>query len=302
VRLPAPVRSGLEAALATTAGDPDPIAGVSPIGGGCVSPTARVETSGGRRYFVKWGGAGLPAGILAAEAAGLQALASAAAVRVPGVLAQGGSGTGAWLLLEWLEPGPPGPATWPDLGRSLAGLHRRRARRFGEHPDNYIGSLPQDNASADDWADFWRDRRLAPQLEAATRAGLLGDDDRRRFDDLFRRLGPLLAPAGDDGASLLHGDLWRGNVHVLRDGTAALVDPSVYHGHREVDLAMADLFGGFPPAFRRAYQDAWPLLPAYEPGRRAAYQLYYLLVHVNLFGAGYVGGTRAALATALAAA
>ncbi len=127
--------------------------------------------------------------------------------------------------------------------------------------------------------------------------GLMGDSDQRRFDDLFDHLDELLAVGNDDGPSLLHGDLWGGNVHMTDDG-AAIIDPSVYHGHREVDLAMAELFGGFGPGFHAAYDRAWPLPPGYDPTRRAIYQLYYLLVHVNLFGGSYLGRTRSTLRTA----
>jgi protein-ribulosamine 3-kinase len=301
VRLPDPIRGAVEAALAGAAGGTGAIAALRPVGGGCISPTARLETATGAAFFLKLGAPGLPGGMLAAEADGLRALAAAGAVRVPGVVGCGGEGPDAWLLLEWLEPGRPGPDTWADLGRALAALHRAGAGgtpTYGADRPNYIGSLHQDNTPARRWSEFWRDRRLEPQLRAALDRGLLTDRDHRRFDALFAELDPLLSPADDDGPSLLHGDLWNGNVHVMEGGVAALVDPSAYRGHREVDLAMADLFGGFPSPFRAAYTEAWPLAPGYEPARRAVYQLYYLMVHVNLFGAGYVAGTRSALAAA----
>ncbi|NIP78353.1 MAG: phosphotransferase, partial [Gemmatimonadetes bacterium] len=271
----------------------------SAVGGGCISPTARIE-SGAGPFFLKWGRPDLPAGLLSAEARGLTRLAAAGAVRVPAVVAVAPAEPAepAWLLLEWLEPGPPGPDAWPRLGRDLARLHRQRADRFGAERDNYIGSLPQRNERVADWADLWRRLRLEPQARQAADRGLLDADDARRLDRLYDRLPELLAPALDDGPSLLHGDLWGGNVHMLADGTPAIIDPSVYHGHREVDLAMAELFGGFGTGFRAAYEEAWPLLPGYAPTRRAVYQLYYLLVHVNLFGTGYVSGTRRALAEA----
>jgi fructosamine-3-kinase len=298
VSIPAPVRAGVEGAVADRTGGANPIVRSSAVGGGCVSPTARVETAGGDVFFLKWGAPGLPDDMLQAEAAGLRTLAAAGEVRVPGVVAAGGAGATAWLLLEWLEPGRPDAGSWGALGRDLAALHRHRADRFGGEADNYIGPLPQANAPLESWPQFWRERRLAPQLGPALRSGLLDGGDRRRFDALFLRLEELLAPGAEDGPSLLHGDLWNGNVHVMSGGVPALVDPSVYHGHREVDLAMGDLFGGFGTGFRQAYEEDWPLAPGYEPTRRAIYQLYYLLVHVNLFGAGYVAGTRRALEAA----
>ena len=293
--LPAEVRAGVEAALAPRVrGDPT-IADATAVGGGCISPVARVRTVSGERFFLKWGGPGLPADLLAAEARGLRQLAEARAVRVPDVVALDPSDPPRWLVLEWLEPGRPTTGSWQRLGRELAALHRVRAERFGDDHDNYIGTLPQGNAPADDWAEFWISRRLEPQLRRARAVGLLDDDDRRGFDRLFERLPEILDPAASEGASRLHGDLWSGNVHMTADGAPALIDPSVYHGHREVDVAMAQLFGGFGRGFMDAYLEAWPLAPGYEPLRRATYQLYYLLVHVNLFGAGYVSGTRRAL-------
>ena len=158
-----------------------------------------------------------------------------------------------------------------------------------------IGTLPQRNDWSGSWSEFWWQCRLAPQLELA--ASCFDLAALRHFEALRARLPVLLEPGQQEGASLLHGDLWRGNV-VLSDADAAVVDPSCYYGHREVDLAMAALFGGFPPAFFTAYEGLWPVAPGFEE-RRAAYQLYYLLVHVNLFGTGYVPRTCAALGRAL---
>jgi protein-ribulosamine 3-kinase len=298
VTIPDAIRDGVEAALETMGTPGARIVGASPVGGGCISPTARVETAGGAVFFLKWGAGHLPSGLLASEARGLTALAAAGTLRVPDVVGSGGDGGSEWLLLEWLEPGVATATTWESLGRGLADLHRHRGDRWGDATDNFIGSLPQWNAPSADWPEFWAGRRLEPQLRAAVDAGLLDRFDRARFDGLLGRLDRLLGTAREDGPSLLHGDLWSGNVHVLADHSPALIDPSSYHGHREVDLAMAELFGGFGAGFREAYEAAWPLAPGYEPARRATYQLYYLLVHVNLFGAGYVPRTRRALGEA----
>lgn len=296
--LPAGVRSAVEAALEERLGRSARVRSARPVGGGCISPTARLEMEDGDRFFLKWGDGDLPDELLAAEARGLDALAAADAVRVPAVLGVGAPPGPAWLLLEWLEPGAGSTESWQRLGRELAQLHQTAASRFGADAPNYIGPLRQDNTPTDDWAAFWRDRRLDPQLRRAESSGLLNEGDRHRFDALYDRLPEILAPAAEDGPSLLHGDLWSGNVHMIADGTPAIIDPSVYHGHREVDLAMAELFGGFGGGFRSAYEEAWPLTPGYAPFRRAVYQLYYLLVHVNLFGAGYVGRSRQALSAA----
>ncbi len=293
-RVPAAVERAVAAAWAARLGRDVRIAAATAVGGGCISPAVRLESGAGDVAFLKWGVADTPAGLFTAEARGLAALRAAGAVRVPEVLGVGDDDAG-WLLLEWLEPALPTTGTWEALGRGLAGLHAVRAPRYGAEAENFIGSLPQANGWLNGWAAFWRERRLEPQLRRAYAAGAFGSADRRRFDRLLDALPDRLADAEGDGASLLHGDLWSGNVHVTSGGTAALVDPSAYHGHREVDLAMSELFGGFDAAFYHAYAEAWPLLPGYDPVRRAIYQLYYLLVHVNLFGGGYVRGTLAAL-------
>jgi fructosamine-3-kinase len=260
-----------------------------PVGGGCISRTLRLTLADGGRVFLKIAESHDPA-LLAAEAASLELLRATGTVRVPAVLAQQDD----LLLLEWLEPGTGDPAAWAGLGRALAALHRSRGA-WGGVPDNFIGALPQSNAPAEDWASFWAARRLEPQLRLA--GAHLGPEDRRRFAALLPRLPDLLGVGEAEGPSLLHGDLWSGNVHLLASGGAALVDPASCYGHREVDLAMAELFGGFAPAFRAAYEEAWPLAADW-PRRRAVYQLYYLLVHVNLFGSGYLTRTRETLRAA----
>lgn len=284
--LPPAVAAGVSAALGAA------VRSASGVGGGCVSPAWRADLADGRRVFVKTAPAGAGGDLLDQEAAALRALAAAGAVRVPAVLAMGG----AWLALEWLEPGPATDAAWSDLGRGVAALHRSTADRWGWPADNYIGPLPQSNAWSANWPEFWAERRLRPQVERAR--DQLGVAARDGFERLLGELDGRLAAAAEDGPSLLHGDLWSGNVHMTAGG-AALIDPSSSYGHREVDLAMADLFGGFAPPFWRAYESAWPLLPG-AAARRPIYQLYYLLVHVNLFGAGYVAGTERALRAALA--
>jgi fructosamine-3-kinase len=289
--VPAGVRAEVEAALAA-GGHADAIARDLPVGGGCISPAARIEAVSGDRWFLKWAGAGeTPPDFFTSQAEGLRALEGAGTVRVPRVIAA----AECWLLLEWLDGGPARGSTWSRLGEGLAALHRVRGVRFGWPADNYIGSLPQPNVQGDSWPAFWTERRIGPQWEVAREAGFFAPADDRAFARLLDAVHVLLAPGDADGPSLLHGDLWGGNVHVTTGGDAALIDPSVYHGHREVDLAMAELFGGFDRAFFAAYREAWPLRPGYEEERRALYQLYYLLVHVNLFGGSYVDSVRRVL-------
>lgn len=286
--LPDPIRTSVESALSGLEGRPTRIEEASPVGGGCISPAGMIETDAQARYFLKWASPRPARGFFEQEALSLRALGATGTVRVPAVIAVGED----WLLLEWLEPGRPALHTWSSLGERLAALHRIRGPAWGWDSDNWIGSLPQHNGRGESWIRFWSDRRLAPQWEEAARHGSFGVQDRRRFDRLVASLDELLATAAGDGPSLLHGDLWGGNVHVTWEGEAAVIDPSSYHGHREVDLAMAELFGGFDRTFFEAYAASWPLQPGYAGVRRDLYQLYYLLVHVNLFGGSYVDGVR----------
>lgn len=272
------------------------VSGIRPVGGGCISPTLQVRLENGASAFVKLASAQPPGGaLLQAEATGLSALRATGTVRVPQVLAQGAE----WLLLEWLEPGRGTASQWRRLGSALAGLHSAPAAGWGFEEDNFIGSLPQSNRATGDWPHFWWEARLRPQVERAVAGGAVDGPMVQAFERLAMLLPALLAPAAAEGPSLLHGDLWSGNVHLVQDGEPALVDPASYRGHREVDLAMAALFGGFDPEFWEAYQHARPLVQEGLERRRAVYQLYYLLVHVNLFGTSYLPRTLAALRTAL---
>ena len=281
--------------------DASRVLGARPVGGGCINQGTALRTTRGD-FFLKWNRRA-DHGFFRVEAEGLEALAATGAVRVPAVVARSGSGDEvAWLLLEWIREGRPGRASWIRLGRELAALHRGRVPggRFGWHGDNLVGSLPQPNGWADDWPAFWADRRIRPLARELRSRGTLSAPQLSVIEALADRAEALLGPAvEEDGPSLLHGDLWSGNVLFAGDGAPVLIDPAVYVGHREVDLAMADLFGGFSPAFREGYNDAWPLIPGHER-RRPAYQLYPLLVHARLFGGGYAASAAAAALAALA--
>lgn len=296
--IPPDIAAAVGSALSKSAGRPVGIATARAVGGGCISPSARIGLTDGDVAFLKWTeDAKTPDRFFRAEAEGLERLDAAGAVRIPAVRAV----EDRWLLLEWLEPGAATDAMWERLGEELAALHRVRAEAFGAAEDNFIGSLPQANGWSESWPEFWRDRRLLPRYREAYETGGFGHRDRARFDALLDRLEDALGDAGAEGASLLHGDLWSGNVHPLGEGRAALIDPSCYYGHREVDLAMAELFGGFGRRFQDAYDEAWPRVEGYREVRRPIYQLYYLLVHVVLFGGSYLAGCRNAVDSALAA-
>ena len=274
-----------------------------PVGAGCINQATALRTTRGD-FFLKCNRQADHC-FFGVEAEGLEALAASGSVRVPSVIAASGPGDEvAWLLLEWIEEGRPDRTGRIRLGRELAALHRDAGpggpdARFGWSDDNLIGSLPQPNGWSNDWAGFWAERRIRPLAGELRERGALSAAQVNVVEAVAERAGELLGPAAAaDGPSLLHGDLWSGNVLFARSGAPVLIDPAVYVGHREVDLAMADLFGGFSGAFREAYEDTWPLQPGHRR-RRPAYQLYPLLVHARLFGGGYAAAAEAAARAAL---
>jgi fructosamine-3-kinase len=266
-----------------------------PVTGGCVSRAARVRGEDGREFFVKWAPDEASARSFVEEEFALERLGATRTVHVPRVQARGGR----WLMLEWLNGGSATIEGWEAFGQALARMHRTRKEKYGWPRGNYIGALPQGNEQHNNWAEFFRTQRLEPQLFRAKSGGHFDGGDMLAFARLFAALPELLAPAAEDGPSLLHGDLWIGNACGLADGSIAAIDPATYYGHREVDLAMADLFGGFPREFYTAYDAEWSVQTSGLQQRRAVYQLYYLLVHVNMFGGSYVSSCRRAVEQAL---
>jgi fructosamine-3-kinase len=274
------------------------VVAAEPLAGGDIHAALCVRLADGRRVFVK-SHPSAPGTMFAAEARGLEWLREAGALRVPEVLAfsdpAARDGT-RFLILEYIEPAPKVAAFDELLGRSLAQVHRAGSPTFGFDHDNFIGPLAQLNAPAADWPTFYAERRLEPLLRQAADAGLAGTRLRRDFEALFARMTDLVGPP--EPPSRLHGDLWGGNLHIDDRGHPCLIDPAVYGGHREIDLAMMRLFGGFGPRVFHAYREAWPLLRGVEE-RVALYQLYPLLVHLNVFGAAYSSGVASALERAL---
>jgi protein-ribulosamine 3-kinase len=258
----------------------------NPVSGGCIHTALDItgHASGEQRYFAKVNDAG-HAAMFAAEADGLAAIRGAQAVRVPRTITQGANDEFSWLVLEWLDLEPLKPASAASLGEALARQHRIAQRTFGWPRDNFIGATPQRNTPSDDWLAFWRQHRLHAQLRIAASNRLPS-----RMIDRGERL------AADCEAffrvhvperSLLHGDLWGGNASSLPDGTPVIFDPAVYVGDREADVAMTELFGGYPKDFLAAYRNHWPLDDGYTV-RRDFYNLYHVLNHANLFAGGYV--------------
>jgi fructosamine-3-kinase len=246
---------------------------------------SHVLEAGDRRYFVKTNIAA-SAPQFGAEAKGLASLSAANCVRVPEVICEGMAADGAFLVLEFLALKSPTAGGQERLGHALAALHAAgtMTRRFGLDYDNFIGATQQSNAWCNDWVEFFRARRLQPQLELAASHGY--GKALAPGELLLQNLGGLFT-GYQPGASLLHGDLWSGNAGELEDGTPALFDPAVYFGDRESDVAMTGLFGGFTAGFYAAYNKAWPLAAGYRV-RRTLYQLYHVLNHLNLFGTGYL--------------
>ena len=286
--LRATARAGGERAIVTRQ------VGWSRIGGNALCSAWSLQ-DGASRYFVKIA-APSSAEMLSAEADGLRAIGEARAVRVPEVVALGVAQGVAFLALEWLDIAHGGRDA--ALGRALAVLHAVTARRHGWHRDNTIGPTPQRNGWADDWSEFFRDRRLAPQFALAARNGYAGRLQ-RDGNALLDQVAALLAGHAPK-ASLLHGDLWAGNAARLAGGEPAVFDPAAYYGDRETDLAMTELFGGFGSDFYAAYREAAPLDAGYGV-RRTLYNLYHVLNHLNLFGAAYRHQAEAMVAELLSA-
>lgn len=260
---------------------------VDPVGGGCIHQASRLRTAEGGSYFLKTNPAP-PEGIFAAEAAGLKALRVPGGPAVPDVFLVGET----FLLLEDLQPAPRGEDFWTIYGRQLAHLHQQGSPQFGFDSDNFIGSSPQLNGWMENGLDFYRERRLAPQIRWGREQGLLTPADLDSCEKLLARLGEIVP---DQPSVLLHGDLWSGNLITDWQGNPALIDPAVYYGWAEADLAMTDLFGRYPDLFYAAYTEVNPLQPGYRE-RFSLYNLYHLLNHLNLFGRGYLPGVRETLA------
>jgi protein-ribulosamine 3-kinase len=256
-----------------------------PVSGGCINDAYRVEGSS-MDVFLKTNSGKYAADMFQKEQLGLELLGRhAGELIVPEVLFCGAEPHGkAILVMEWIDQGPAYEGFGERFGWGLAQLHRNTAASFGLDHDNYIGSLPQVNAIAQKWADFFVQHRIVAQLEMGIARSIFNRSIWKQVDALYKVIDsdfPKESPA------LLHGDLWSGNYLTHRSGMAALIDPAVYYGNRETEIAFTRLFGGFPADFYRSYQAQFPLHEDFED-RIDVHQLYPLLVHANLFGGGYV--------------
>jgi protein-ribulosamine 3-kinase len=271
----------ISAHISSASGEPFNAPRRRSVGGGSIN-AAHVLEDGEHSYFVKLNDAHL-LDMFEAEAAGLEELRSANAIRVPHAVCSGISKGQCYLVLEYIPLG--GKGNGRALGEQLAALHRKQSDRFGWIRDNTIGSTPQPNPPDSDWVAFYREHRLGFQYRLAQSNGAGG----RLLDageELMDRLGEFFSDHTPT-PSLLHGDLWGGNWSSDRDGNPVIFDPAVYYGDREADIAMTELFGGFPGDFYSAYNQAWQLDSGYAK-RKTLYNLYHVLNHFNLFGGGYL--------------
>lgn len=257
---------------------------VQRVSGGSINQAAKITLSDGQECFLKWNRTADP-DMFIQEERGLKLLKNAdTEMIVPTVFATGQTedGTG-YLVQEFIKEGHSRPNSAESFGKALADLHHHHEEKFGLDHNNYIGRLPQSNRWHEHWVDFFIEERMKPQLQMATDAGKLGSSAVKHFESMYKQL-PDIFP--DEPPSLLHGDLWGGNYFFDEKGKAAIYDPAIYYGHREIELAFTHLFGGFSGMFYQAYEEAYPLESGFSQ-RKDVYNLYPLLVHTNLFGGTY---------------
>ncbi len=267
----------------TAIGDFSSVNTIRQVGGGDINQAYYVRTQE-REYFIKWNN-NIPPHFFRVEAKGLRSIAETRTVAVPEVLDydEPENGKTGLLVIDWIE-GIPASTTTEQLGRKVAEMHQHQNSQHGFCEDTFIGTLPQPNGLFDSWLTYYREQRLEPQLHTAVSQGNMPEKRRKRMAVLLDRLDDWI-PASVP-PSLLHGDLWGGNWLPGPDGEPFLVDPSVLYGDRLFELAFTEVFGGFPDDFYKAYREAYPI-PDYYSDVKPLYQLYYLLVHLNMFGEVY---------------
>jgi protein-ribulosamine 3-kinase len=262
-----------------------------PAAGGCINEAGKITTTHGD-FFLKWNDDVYP-GMFPAEKKGLDLLRKSTSIHIPEVIIQGKTENGkTYILLEWIESGKKKESFWADFGVSLAKMHKEHTNEcFGLDHDNYIGSLPQHNSPSKNWSEFFIYSRIEPQLKIARESGKIDRMVTRKFEKaypFFQEIFPEEKP------SLLHGDLWSGNFIVNQEGYVSIFDPAVYYGHREMEIAYTHLFGGFEKEFYEAYEQEFCMDKGFSK-RIDYYNLYPLLVHVNLMGVSYVSAILSAL-------
>ena len=282
--LPGDLKKSVESFLTAKTGSAETISETKANGGGCINEAYSLNTTAGK-YFIKYNSVSAFPLMFEKEASGLRILADTKTIATPEVIGTGESGKYAWLLLQNIESNPAGRNFWNKFGTKLADLHRNTNDYFGLDHDNYIGSLVQSNKFHPDFFSFFISERIEPQLKEARNKGSFSQSDIRYFDPLFKSLHNIIP---SEKPALVHGDLWSGNFMVNTLGSPCLIDPAIYYGHREADIAMTLMFGGFQPEFYHAYNQSWPMENGWQK-RMDIFNLYPLLVHVNLFGGSYSG-------------
>ena len=254
------------------------------ISGGDISSAFLLKTSK-NHYFLKVNSSDYAHTMFLREMSGLNSISKTNTINTPKVFKCGIHKGLSFLLMEYVETKSPSNRDFELLGNQLALLHKVTKNEFGFEEDNFIGSLPQSNRKHNSWIKFYLEERMIPQIQLALSNNLLSSKDvpsKHSMNNVCKEFFNGITP------SLLHGDLWSGNFLIASDGTPYLIDPAVYYGHHEVDIAMSKLFGGFGMPFYKAYQGHFQF-DSLTNGRIELYQLYYLLVHLNLFGSSYVG-------------
>lgn len=289
------LRKSIEHAIAQFSACEESIANVRPLGGGCINEVHCITMSGGPEYLLKVN-RNVPADFFRREAEGLEALRRAGSIRVPRPLSDGfcTESRSHYLLTEFVPTGRKGNDFFEVFGNQLAELHRRSTQpEYGFATDNYLGSTVQVNRRNESWIEFFAESRIGYQVRLANQNQLATPELNRLSDRFCDRLDSLLSDSLERPA-LIHGDLWGGNFLVDPEGKPVLIDPAAHFAHREAELAMTQLFGGFSQEFYDAYHETWPLQDGW-PDRLELYKLYHLLNHLNLFGTSYLSGCLAIL-------
>lgn len=281
---------GIEQILTKKFAYPVTIYEVCSVSGGDINEAFKISTNTGI-FFIKKNSATLYSSMFEKEAKGLQLLAGKSALKAPNAVASVKYGDEVFLMLDFIESGKKSIDFWDQFAKGLSQLHRNSVAYFGLDHDNYIGSLHQSNKKHDNWIDFFRAERLEKQVKLARDNGKLGKTIVDLFENFYKKLAEIFPI---EPSALVHGDLWGGNYMTDEKGSPVIIDPAVYYGNREMDLGMSKLFGGFDSQFYNAYQNYFPMEKGWQT-RLDYCNLYPLMVHVNLFGGGYLSSVQSIL-------
>lgn len=253
-----------------------------PISGGCIHTAIKVITKE-KTFFIKYSKQKNYPNMFKEEANGLALLAKNSSFDIPAVYKYSDNPDLSFIIMEFIESAKRNNDYWDNFGKNLAQMHQATINFYGLESNNYIGLLPQINTPNTSFIDFWITKRLDYQLKLAVNSEAISKEYIKKFEQFYYKLENLVPI---EPPSFIHGDLWAGNFMTDTKGEAVIIDPAVYYGHRECDIAMSKLFGGFDKQFYIAYHSEMPMEKNWEQ-RIAIWNIYPLLVHVNLFGASY---------------